>query len=296
MTDQLKYSVSKGFSIFKNNLKQNFTSLITLGTLIFFYLAVFSVNYSAAKAVDNLTDVKTIRVFIVEGGNKNYIEKKLFDLQIPADIEFFSKEKSKKRVTDIVPEAQNINKLPYDLFPEFFEIKVSEYAAVEGLLMEAIEKIEQIKGVNSVEYGKRVTKKMQKVKNTSYIFVVLLTILTGLSTAFVIFNTIRLTLYKYKKHIMIYNLVGATSGFITLPYVFSSILEITMAYTIAVVANWMFVEGVTTYLLQNSYFALFTPGLLIYAIFYACLTAVSLMSAYFCVTTFNMRLKSINEG
>jgi len=296
MKDQANYTLSTGIEIFKNNIRQNLTSLVTLSTLIFLYLAVFTVNYSATKAVDNLTDIKTIRVFIVEGANKEHVEKELFALQIPADIEFFSKKKSKKRVLDTVPDSKNISKLPAELFPEFFEIRVADYAAVEGLLMENVKKIDNIGGVKSVEYGKRVSERMKKVKHTAYIFVILLTAVTGLSTAFVIYNTIRLSMFKSRKKMMIYNLVGATRSFIKGPYMIASFVEISIAYSMAILLNIIFVKSVTAYLLQGSYFALFTPNIIIYLFFYSSLLTIALLSASFCVGSFLSGLESINES
>lgn len=295
MKDRIRYALSKGLLIFFDNLKGNLTSILTISTLLFFYLAVFSVNYSASKAIDKLADIKTVRIFLEEGVSRDDMIKRLSELQMPASYKFFDKKASKERVLNLLPGAKNIEKLPEDLFPEFIEMRIADYAAVDGLVTEIAGQIEKIGGVRSVEYGKRVSEKLTKVKRTSFLFMLFISALTGISAAVVVFNTIRLSLYRFQRKIMLYKLVGGTKMFVTVPYLISSFIEAGLAFSIAAFANKLFIIGVENYLLRDSYFLLFTPPVSMYLLFYSLLTATAVVSAFFCVYSFLMRLKSINE-
>lgn len=294
--DKLKYTISKGFQLFFNHLTTGFLSILTIATLLFFYLAVFSVNYSASKAIDNLTDIKTIRIFLEEGVDQKNIIKRLSELQMPASFVYYTKKEAKERVLRLVPGAKNIEKLPVDLFPTFVEMKFAEYASADALIIETANNIRNIGGVRTVEYGKNVSDKLVKVKYTSNIFLAFITLVTGFSASIIIFNTIRLNLYRQKRKIAIYNLVGATKMFITTPYLFASVLEASLSFLLAAVGNHLFIFGVTFYLLQNSYFVLFTPPAVFYVILYILLIFTAVFSAFICVTSFIKRLKSINEA
>jgi cell division transport system permease protein len=116
-----------------------------------------------------------------------------------------------------------------------------------------------------------------------------------LSAAVIMFNTIRLSLYRFQKKIMVYTLVGATRMFVTVPYLFSSLLESTLAFILAGAGNYIFVSLVTSYLLKDSYFLLFVPHYSLYLFFYLVLVGIGIMSSFICVYTFLARLKSINE-
>jgi len=295
MTPNISKSVSKGFAVFIENIRFNMTSVLTIATLIFFYLAVFTVNYSASSAIDKLADIKTIRIFLTDTADSKEMINKLSELQMPADFNFFDKKHSKQRVIDLVPSAKNIAKLPTELFPEFIEMTIAEYAAVDGLMLETTQQIEKIEGVKSVEFGKRVGEKMSRVKRTSFLFMIFISFLTGASATVIIFNTIRLSLYRHQKKLVIYKLVGATKGFITAPYVVSGSLEISLAYLIGFASNLLFIKAVTMYLLKDSYFALYTPGLQLYMLFYIILIATGAFFSAVCVLSFISRLKSINE-
>lgn len=294
--DRLSFAIKKGLSIFFQNIRCNFISIMSVSTLLFFYMAVFSVNYSASEAIDKLTDIKTVRIFLEEGVSQDYMLERLNELQMPASFKFFSKQQAKDRVIRLIPGAKNIEKLPVELFPEFVEMRFAEYAAEDDLIMETAHSIETIGGVRSVEYGKRVGDKLNRVKNTSFMFMVFISLLTGLSVAVIMFNTIRLSLYRFQKKIMVYSLVGGTRMFVTVPYLFSSLLESSLAFLLAGLGNYVFVTLVTSYLLKDSYFLLFVPHYFLYIFFYLILVAIGIVSSFLCVYTFLARLKSINEA
>jgi cell division transport system permease protein len=293
--DRFTYAYKKGLAVFFANISRNLASMVTISTLLFFYLAVFSVNYSAAKAIEKLSDIKTIRIFLEEGVQKEEMIKSLSELQMPVSFNYFDKKAAKQRVLDLVPGAKNLEKLPVELFPEFIEMIMADYAAVDGLMLETATQIEKMGGVRSVEYGRSVGHKMEKVRRTSFIFMIFISILTGVSASVIIFNTIRLSLYQQRKKIVIYNVVGATKMFITAPYLFASFIEAGLGFAGALTANFIFIRGVQGYLLKESYFILYTPPLYVYALFFALLSATAVAAAFFSVMTFLMRLKSINE-
>jgi cell division transport system permease protein len=296
LMDSFNFAIKKGLQQFAQNLKRNFAYILTITTLLFFYMAVFSVNYSASKAIDRLSDIKTVRVFLEEGVDKDVMVQKLSKLQMPATYKYYDKQEAKSRVMRLVPGAKNIEKLPFEFFPEFIEMRIADYAAVDGLITEIALDIEQLGGVRSVEYGKSVGDKLGKIKRTSIIFMLFISLITGIAAAVIIFNTIKLGLYKSQKQIAIYRIVGGTKLFITAPHLVSSFIENTLAYILAMVANLMFIQGVKSYLLKDSYFILFTPAPYVYAFFYILLISTAVLSTFLCVFLFLARMKSINEA
>lgn len=105
--DKILYSITQGGAvIFSQNLRKNIASILTISTLLFFYLAVFSVNYSASKAIDKVSDIKTIRIFLEDGVSHKEMIKSLSDLQMPASYKYFTKSNAKERVLKLVPGAK----------------------------------------------------------------------------------------------------------------------------------------------------------------------------------------------
>jgi len=281
--------------MFRKDLKHSIPSILTLGTLLFLYLAVFTVNSSVAKAIGNVTDSRLVRVFIQDEADAKEVKTRLNEMKIDGDIVYFNRSDAKERVLEVAPNAENLKELPEELFPRFFEIKTVNEADSDTQVVSLSEKIARIDGVKSVESGKKQNEKMQRIKSISGIFVFTLTLLTGISCAFIVFNNIRLSLYRHHRAIMVYTLVGATRRFITLPYVVSSKFEATCAFFLAWLLNKLFVGFAGSRILQDSFFVLTTPGFWHNTLLYVALMSLAGLSAIYSVVTFLMKQKSINE-
>lgn len=293
MSEQYIYILTRGFKLFTGNLRQNAASIITLATIIFMYLAVWTVNHSVSAAVGSVSDSRTIRVFLDADADSEALGKIIKSIKIDADIDFFDRAAAKERVTAMNPDDENLAELDEELFPRFFEIKTEN--TDEKRLAKVAGKIEEMEGVASVESGKKHNEKLLKIKNLSSAFVTLLTLLTGVSCCFIVFNTIRLSLYKQHRAIMLYTLVGATRSFITMPYVAAVKMEATLAFLLAVFMNKVFAGYITSSVLTDSLFTLVTPGFGTYLFFFILLMFMAAFSAIFSVVTFLMKQKSINE-
>lgn len=279
--------------MFRKDLKHSIPSILTLGTLLFLYFAVFSVNSSVAKAVGTVTDSRLVRVFIQDNAEPKDIRTKINQMKIEGEILYFNSSDAKKRVLGIAPNAESLKDLPEDLFPRFFEIKTAD--ADDSDVVSLSEKINRIDGVKSVETGRKQNEKMQRIKSISGLFVFTLTLLMGISCAFIVFNNIRLSLYRHHRSIMVYTLVGATRRFITLPYVVTSKFEATCAFFFAWFLNKLFIGFTAGYILKDSFFVLSAPGFWHNTFLYVVLMSLSGLSAIYSVVTFLMKQKSINE-
>ncbi len=295
MFEQYKFAFIKGWGMFRKDLKHTIPSILTLGTLLFLYFAVFTVNSSVAKAIGNVTDSRLVRVFIQDDFDAKEVKAKLNQLKIDGDIVYFNRSDAKERVLEVAPNADNLKELPEDLFPRFFEIKTVNETDSDTQVVSLSEKIARIDGVKSVESGKKQNEKMQRIKSISGLFVFTLTLLTGISCAFIVFNNIRLSLYRHHRNIMVYTLVGATRRFITLPYIVSSKFEATCAFFLAWFFNKLFVDFAAGHILKDSFFVLSTPGFWHNTVLYIALMSLAGLSAVYSVVTFLMKQKSINE-
>ncbi|WP_303851387.1 ABC transporter permease [Seleniivibrio woodruffii] len=295
MFEQYKFAFIKGWGMFRKDLKHSIPSILTLGTLLFLYFAVFTVNSSVAKAIGNVTDSRLVRVFIQDDADAKEVKTKLNEMKIDGDIVYFNRSDAKERVLEVAPNADNLKELPEELFPRFFEINTVNETDSDTQVVSLSEKIARIDGVKSVESGKKQNEKMQRIKSISGLFVFTLTLLTGISCAFIVFNNIRLSLYRHHRAIMVYTLVGATRRFITLPYVVSSKFEATCAFFLAWFLNKLFVGFAAGYILKDSFFVLTTPGFWHNTVLYVALMSLAGLSAVYSVVTFLMKQKSINE-
>lgn len=100
-----------------------------------------------------------------------------------------------------------------------FHVKVTDVLAIEDVALE----IEKIDGVMSVKYGEGMIEPLIStfdfVKNISYGVVIALVLVT----AFLISNTIKITIFSRKREIEIMRLVGASNINIKIPFIFEGL-------------------------------------------------------------------------
>ncbi len=104
--------------------------------------------------------------------------------------------------------------------PNAYEVTVRQPDMVET----AAKQIERMDGVESAKYGQDVVEHLFDITRLVRLFGVLLILLLGGATIFIIANTIRLTVFARRREIAIMKYVGATDEFIRWPFVLEGIV------------------------------------------------------------------------
>jgi len=148
------------------------------------------------------------------------IEKKIASIKNVKKTKYISREKG----------AETFRKSMGDVYDEFFEndntflpIKIEVTLKDLEHYESTIKKIEKIEGVEHVNLNKELTEKLTGIQNVIYtagFWIIGLLLLTALV---IISNTIRITMASRRLEISIMKAVGATNGFIRLPFIVEGI-------------------------------------------------------------------------
>lgn len=101
-----------------------------------------------------------------------------------------------------------------------FEVKVNDIKIIK----ETATKIEQIEGVDSINYGETMVNQFLSAFNVIEKGTILAVILLIIVTVFLIVNTIKLTIFSRKREISIMRLVGASNFTIKMPFVIEGMI------------------------------------------------------------------------
>jgi cell division transport system permease protein len=111
-----------------------------------------------------------------------------------------------------------------EVLPASVELQLTggfaDLVAVEQLAHE----IGRIAGIRGVDYGQREFERLQALIELLRIGGLVAGLLLAVATAFIVSNTIRLTVYARRDEIAILRLVGATAWFVRTPFLFEGIL------------------------------------------------------------------------
>jgi len=211
--------------VFRNfSLSLASISCITI-TLILVGFSII-ISYNVKNFTDTIEKDMTIVVFLKRETTKtevSAIEGKIKRISNIESIEYVSKEQTR---LDMQKESEIFKNIMEQYNEETNPLQDSFLIKVEDInkIGSTAKKIEEIKGVSLVKYGEGSVEELVKifdiVQNITYIAVIALVLVT----AFLISNTIKITIQSRSREIEIMRLVGASNTYIKQPFFFEGII------------------------------------------------------------------------
>lgn len=222
LNNNLKDSVK---SVFRNfSLSVASISCITI-TLILVAVAIL-LSENVNKFTDDIEKDVTIVVYIKKDATEE--DRKALDTKINLlsnieSVTFMSKEEIRK---DMSKDSEGLGTIlsEYDentnpLLDEYLvKVKNTEKIGTTA------KQIKDLSGVSQVKYGEGMVEELVKIFNTVKKIMVVIVIGLIIVTAFLISNTIKITINNRKRQIEIMRLVGASNSYIKMPFFFEGII------------------------------------------------------------------------
>lgn len=216
-------------------------SLLVLG---FFLLVVINTNH-AASYLENQVQVSVYMKDSVGFDGLEATEKKLLGLSGVTGVNFVSKDKAltkfKERLGDQKSLLDSIGK--DNPFPNYFEVRVKDSDTITKIS----NVIDKMDGVDTAKFGRQIIERVFQITSLFRIAGVILIILLGLATLFIIANTIRITVFARRQEVNIMKFVGATDWFIRWPFLIEGMF---LGLVGAIVADVIITQS---YILLTSY-------------------------------------------
>lgn len=213
----IKKSIKDAFkSVFRNFSLSMASISCTAITLILVAIALL-VTYNVRNITDEIEDVLTIVTFVdsnaTEGDIAN-VRAALEDIGNISNIEYNSKEEITKELSKDDDMNAVLGALDTSPVQSSFVVNVKDVRKID----DTAKSIKKIDKVTRVVYGETLVKKLVSVfdvvKNVCIIAVIALIIVT----AFLITNTIKITIFSRRNEISIMRLVGTSNIVIKLPF------------------------------------------------------------------------------
>ena len=214
----LQRGIRDAFKSVVRNFSLSIASIVCVSITLFIVSVAIILSANVNNFSTNIKKDVTIIAFLEKKSDKNTIQKELKELKNIAKVEFVSKVDAKKELSASSSQFKewlkdwNDDDLP---LKDSFKIKVSDLKQIN----DTVSKIEVIKGISSINYGKTTIEKMlttfEVVNKLMYTTVIILIVVT----IFLIINTIKLTIYSRKREIEIMRVVGASNFAIKFPFV-----------------------------------------------------------------------------
>ena len=290
------YLFMRGIQRLISILRNNFLSFLTLITVIFIYHSFWVVGTGTAGFLNHLSNTSTVRVYL-ESSNSivaGDIQKSINKINNVVSSKYFSPRDAKAFAIENSPKTASLASFSEEFFPAFIEITPKDQD--EDTLDKIVEEANLIKGVDEASYGREYMAKFKTIGRGAWLSLFVLSILFALSAVFIMYNTIKLSLYRFKEEIKLYSLVGSTRPFVFMPYLFASLLMSFTAYFISTIFfNILFIPFNSSILNPAGINIFETPSFSYYIVTCLFLCIISGLSAVTSVVTFLKQVSSINE-
>lgn len=219
-------NIADGFkSVFRNfSLSLASISCITITLILVAVSIILSENVN--KFTSDIEKDVTIVVYVekdASAGDKEILERRIKELSNIESVTFMSKEEIRKDMSDDSEGIGNIlgeyNEETNPLLDEFL-VKVKDTEKIG----ETANSIKELEKVNTVKYGEGMVEELVKVFDVVKKITIVVVVGLVLVTAFLISNTIKITINNRKRQIEIMRLVGASNSYIKLPFFFEGII------------------------------------------------------------------------
>lgn len=222
LNNNLKDSIK---SVFRNfSLSVASISCITI-TLILVAVAIL-LSENVNKFTDDIEKDVTIVVYIKKDAteeDREALDTKINLLSNIESVTFMSKEEIRK---DMSKDSEGLGTIlsEYDentnpLLDEYL-VKVKDTEKIGT----TAKQIKDLSGVSQVKYGEGMVEELVKIFDTVKKIMVVIVIGLVVVTAFLISNTIKITINNRKRQIEIMRLVGASNSYIKMPFFFEGII------------------------------------------------------------------------
>lgn len=257
-TSNFTYLINKGISSVWKNFIMSFASfcilMVSLIEISCSVLLMLNVNI----VMGNIEDTNEITIYVSENATEAQVEhirqalEKNTDL---TDVKYYSKEAALADFReDMADYAELLDYLDDNPMPETFLVRVTDISKIRYV----VNVISSIEGVEQIKAPYDFAGALVNIRNTiSIILVVMLTILIIVSVV-IVCNSIRTSVFSRRAEIDIMKYVGATKGFIRLPFFVEGMFIGLMSGAVA----W----GVT-WIIYDSVFQLFSSDLTVWQMF-----------------------------
>lgn len=231
-------------SVFRNfSLSLASISCITITLIVVAVAAMMTINVSRFTQLveKDVTVVVFLDVDIDDAGRENVL-KELNKIENIRDVKYISK---KKIAEDMMRESETFKSIMSEWSESESPIQDTYKIKVENIneISQTAKEIEKIERVDIVKYGEGMVEQLvstfDMIRKISLVAVVALIIVT----AFLIINTIKITIFSRRREIQIMRLVGASNINIKIPFILEGLILGIMGSIIPIIVS---VYGYTT--------------------------------------------------
>lgn len=240
----LRYLFKEGFRNTWSNRMMSIASICVLMSCLVLIGCASMIFLNIESLLGRIEEENVVMVYIQDGttdADINAMGDSLKKMDNIKEVEFVSKESAWQEQLDTMEEAQAkfFTEISSDIpLPDAYKVTVNDLSQFDS----TVDQIKQLQHIDTIRENKDLAQKLVTIRHgIEVISVVIVAVLLAISV-FIIQNTIKLTVYSRRLEISIMKSVGATNGFVRLPFVVEGMILGVISGVISLGLVWAFYE------------------------------------------------------
>jgi cell division transport system permease protein len=222
----LRIGVREGIRTISRNGSLFILSLLVTSISLFLLSLFALVTVNLYHFLDILDRKIEIIAFLNENVDYKSLRENIKKINGVTDVVYVSSEEALKNLQAEIQETEEVlSVFEANPLPASLRIKLEPRFRNAPGLQEISEKIMLMRGVSETIYGGELVGELKKITHIVTAFDSGLLVIIIFSVIFVIFQTIKLTIFARANEIEIMKLVGASNSFIAVPFTFEGIIQ-----------------------------------------------------------------------
>ena len=166
-------------------------------------------------------------------------------------VDYFSKSEAEEEFRTLFKDqTELLAEVDYQILPASLRINLNDPSNYKLI----IERLEGNPAVREIRTSGEAIERLLSLTDTLVISATAFALLIGFAAFILLINTLRLAAYSKKKEIKIMRLIGASSTYIRLPFIFEAVIESLIGTSIAVGFGWALIEYSKSSVVADSIF------------------------------------------
>jgi cell division transport system permease protein len=179
------------------------------------------------------------------------LETSLEDYPEVRTVDYFSKPEAEEEFKVLFKDQPELlAEVDYEILPASLRINLNDPSDYKLI----IERLDGNPAVKEIRTSGEAIERLLSLTDTLVISASSFALLIGFAAFILIINTLRLAAYSKKKEIKIMRLIGASSTYIRLPFIFEAVVESLIGTSIAVGFGWALIEYSKSSVVADSIF------------------------------------------
>ena len=207
------------------------------------------------------------------------LETSLEDYPEVRTVDYFSKPEAEEEFKVLFKDQPELlAEVDYEILPASLRINLNDPSNYKLI----IERLDGNPAVKEIRTSGEAIERLLSLTDTLVISASAFALLIGFAALILIINTLRLAAYSKKKEIKIMRLIGASSTYIRLPFIFEAVIESLIGTSIAVGFGWALIEyskssvvadSIFDITISDDYLILLTLSLLMFSLIFGLLAS-----------------------